>query len=252
MYYETGQGFFEGVRAPNNPYEEPDTGDLVHRVEVFDQPPLFWSAIAGDCVHNLRSSLDLLVCEMVRANGRPVTPDTAFYIAKSADAFKSGYNGKIQGTPKCAVDLIKKAKPYQGADNPFWRLHQLDIADKHKLLVPVGMAHKDTTITYTMADVLEANPGVTTFKLHELPTAETIGIDVPQLTFPLEDGAEIYRIPAPLRTDPVAQMHMNPEFAFEVAFGEVEVVEGEPIIPTLGGLITFVEGFVKLFPPLFS
>ena len=47
-------------------------------------------------------------------------------------------------------------------------------------------------------------------------------------------------------------MHMNPKFGFEVAFGEVEVVEGEPIIPTLGGLITFVEGFVKQFPPLFS
>ena len=44
---------------------------------------------------------------------------------------------------------------------------------------------------------------------------------------------------------------MNPEFVFEVTFGEVEVVEGEPIIPTLHQLIQFVEGFIKLFPPLF-
>jgi len=234
------------------PYDEPDTGDLVHRIEVFDQPPLFWSAIAGDCVHNLRSSLDLLVCEMVRAEGNPVGEQNGFPIFKSANAFKSGHAAKVNGAPKAAVDLIKHAKPYQGENNPFWRLHQLDIADKHKLLVPVGMAHKGTTNTYTMADVLEAYPGVTTFKIHELPTAQGLGIVVPQLTFPLEDGAEIYRISAPLRTDPVAQMHMNPKFGFEVAFGEVEVVEGEPIIPTLGGLITFVEGFVKLFLPLFS
>jgi len=84
-----------------------------------------------------------------------------------------------------------------------------------------------------------------------MPTAEGIGIIVPKFTFPLEDGTEIYRIPARLRDNPMAQMNMNPEFSFDVAFGEVEVVEGEPIIPTLHQLIEFVEGFTKLFPPLF-
>ena len=50
----------------------------------------------------------------------------------------------------------------------------------------------------------------------------------------------------------MAQMHMNPQFVFEVAFGEGEVVKGEPLIPTLHELIQLVEAFVKLFPPLFS
>jgi hypothetical protein len=241
----------------NEPYravrdDEPDTGDLVWRVEVSEQPPLYWSAVAGDCVHNLRSALDLLVCEMVRAEGNPVGEQNGFPIFKSAKAFKSGHAAKVNGAPKAAVDLIKHAKPYQGENNPFWRLHQLDIADKHKLLVPVGMAHKGTTNTYTMADVLEAYPGVTTFKIHEMPTAQGIGIVAPKLTFPLEDGAVIYRIPARLRSHPVAQMNMDPEFQFEVAFGEVEVVKGQPLIPTLSQIMQFVEGFIKLFPPLYS
>lgn len=47
-------------------------------------------------------------------------------------------------------------------------------------------------------------------------------------------------------------MYVYPQFQFEVAFGEVEVVEGEALIPALDQLIQFVEGFVKLFPPLFS
>jgi hypothetical protein len=38
----------------------------------------------------------------------------------------------------------------------------------------------------------------------------------------------------------------------EIAFGESEVVEGEPITPTLHQLVQFVERFVALFPPLFS
>jgi hypothetical protein len=241
----------------NEPYravrdDEPDTGDLVWRVKVSEQPPLPWSAIIGDCVHNLRSCLDLLICEIVRARGKRVTDDTGFPIFRSADVFESDHARKVQGVPKAAVDLIKEAEPYQGADNPFWQLHQLDIADKHKLLVPVGMAHASTINTYTLADVLDAYPDATTINLSEIPTAQGIGIVVPKLTFPLEDGAEIYRIPATLREDPIAQMNMNPEFEFEVPFGEVEVVKGQPLIPTLLQLIQFVDRFIELFPPLFS
>jgi hypothetical protein len=184
-------------------YDEPDTGDFVHRVEVSEQPPLFWSAIAGDCVHNLRSSLDLLVCEMVRANDKPVRKRTGFPVfgseASYSNAFDPGPPGGIKEVPQCAVDLIKKAKPYNGADNPFWRLHQLDIEDKHKLLVPVGTAHKGTINSYTMADVLEAYPDATTINLFEMPTAQGIGISVLRLPSPLKDGAEIYRVPARLR-----------------------------------------------------
>jgi hypothetical protein len=245
----------------NHPYrlvrdDEPQTGDLVYRVELSDQPWFWWSAIAGDCVHNLRSSLDLLVCEMVRAEGYPVQEHTRFPVFNSADAFanvlKSDDIGKVKGAPKAAVDIIMKAEPYTGANNLFGALHQLDIEDKHKLLVPVGLAHKGTIDSFTMADVLDAYPGATTIKLFEIPTARGIGIVAPRVAFPLEDGAEIYRVPARLRDDPVAQMHMNSEFRIEVAFGEVEVVKGKSLIETLGQLIKFVEGFVNLFLPLFS
>jgi hypothetical protein len=246
----------------NQPYrfvrnDEPDTGDLVYRVEVLDQPRFsWWSAIAGDCVHNLRSSLDLLVCEMVRAEGNLVKKHTGFPVFRSAEAYanalKSGETRKVDGAPKCAVDLIMKSEPYEGSDNPFGMLHQLDIADKHRLLMTVGVAHEGTINTYTMADVLDAYPGQTTFNLFELPSAESLGFVVPKLAFPLEDGTEIYRIPAHRRTDPRAQMHMNPQFRFEVAVGEVELVEGKPLIPTLHQLIQFADGFIELCPPLFS
>jgi hypothetical protein len=246
---------YEGFREAN-PYEavaydEPHTGDLVYKAKVPDQPPLWWSTIAGDCVHNLRSSLDLLVCEMVRAEGEPVTSYTEFPIARSPDAFSSSYIRKVKGAPQGAVEIIKEAKPYKGADNPFWRLHQLDIADKHKLLVPVGTVHHRTVKTLTLDEFFAARPGTTEATMEEVVTPPP-GIVAPELSFPVKDGAEIYRVPARLRTDPKAQMHMYPEFEFEIAFGEVEVVKGEPLIPTLNKLIQFVEGFIKPFPPLFS
>jgi hypothetical protein len=232
-------------------YDEPDTGDLVYKGKVPEQPPLYWSAIAGDCVHNLRSSLDLLICGIVRARGKRVTNDTGFPIFKSADVFESDHVRKVQGVPKVAVDLIKEAEPYHGADNPFWMLRELDIADKHKLLVPVGVVHHSITTTIDLDQFFAANPGTTTVSGAEVVTPPA-GIIMLGHPFPLEDGAEIYRVPASLRNDPKAQMHMNPKLGIEIAFGEIEVVKGEPLIPTLLQLIQFVESFLKLFPPLFS
>ena len=149
------------------------------------------------------------------------------------------------------MDLIEEAEPYVGAGNPLWRLHQLDIEDKHKLLVSVGMSHASTTTRYTAEQLFAAAPEGGTVSFDDM-SPRAIGIITPQERFPLEDGAVIYRIPASVRDHPIAQMHMNPEFEFEVAFGEVEVVKGQPLIPTLLQFIQFVERFLKLFPPLFS
>jgi hypothetical protein len=231
-------------------YCELDTGDLVFEVKASDQPPLWWSAILGDAIHNLRSSLDLLVCELVDAAGNSVKTTTGFPIMKDADAFASNSLRKVKGAPETAVELIKAAKPYKGGNDAFWRLHQLDITDKHKLLVPVGMAN--VTIIYDILRIIANNPDL----VDELTTPQELSIPLdistPEPRFPLEDGAELYRVPARDRDDPMTQMHMYPEFVFEVAFGEGEVVKGEPLFPTLHQLAQFVEDFVKRFLPLIT
>jgi hypothetical protein len=230
--------------------DEPGTEDLISRIEFSEQPPLLWSAIVGDCVHNLRASLDLLVWEMVRAEGKPVTAQTGFPIFESPEDFESRYMAKVKGAPQAAVDIIKEAEPYEGAGNPLWLLHRLDIEDKHKLLVPVGVAPWGMTTTYTITDLIAADPETKGFSFDHL-TPDAVGIIRPQGRIPLRDGAEVYRISVSLRSNPIAKMHMSPEFHFEVAFGEVEVVEGKPLIRTLDQAIQFVEGFIKRFPPLF-
>jgi hypothetical protein len=251
--------FQEDNRYEAIPYDEPDTGDLVYKAKIPNQPPLWWSTITGDCVHNLRSSLDLLVCEMVRAEDEPVTTGTKFPMFRSeaayTNAFEPGPPGEIKGVRQAAVDLIKEAEPYKGADNPFWPLHKLDIEDKHKLLVPIGMAHHRITTTFVLDVALDeffaANPGTTEATMEHVVTPPA-GITMLQHRFPLEDGAEIYRVPANLRNNPRAQMHMYPELTIEIAFGEVEVVKGKPFTPTLLQYLQFVEGFIESFPPLFS
>lgn len=248
----------EGFKQ-TNPYEvvaydEPDTGDLVYEVKVLAQPPPWWGAVVGDAIHNLRSSLDLLVCELVRAEGKEIKPNTGFPVFKNAvafaNAFKSGVPGQIKGAPKMAVDLIKRAKPYKGGEGAFWRLHQLDIADKHKLLVPVGAAYESLILDFARA--FDNMPDLPPELVVPPEISMPIGIRPADRQFPLEDGAELFRVPAPTRGDVASQMYDNPKFTFAVALGKGEVVEGEPLLETLHELVQFVEGFVELFPPLFG
>jgi hypothetical protein len=235
-------------------YCELDTGDLVFEAKASDQPPLWWSGLVGDAVHNLRSSLDLLVCEMIRAEGNAVQSNSGFPVFKSAtacaNAFNPGLPGQVKGAPQSAIDLIKAANPYKGANNAFWRLHQLDITDKHKLLVPVGMAQG--VIIHDILRILALNPDLA----DKLTTPQKLGLprdaSIPKRRFPLPDGTEIYRVPARGRDDLMTQMRMYPEFTFEVAFGEGEVVKGEPLFPALYELAQFVEGFIKSVEVLFS
>jgi hypothetical protein len=245
------KGFIQSNPYEVVPYDEPDTGDLVFKVKASDQPPLWWSGVLGDAVHNLRSSLDLLVCELVRANGERVKPNTGFPVFKSAtaaaNAFKAGPPGQVKGAPKAAVDLIKNAKPYPGGNDAFWQLHQLDITDKHKLLVAVGSAYRNVIVDLSAIhrNSIAAHLGIDPSEIPSAPVA----INPADRQFPLKDGAEVFRIAAAARSP---DMDMNPQFAFEVAFGEDEVVKGEPLFPTLPQLVEFVEGFVQLFPRLFN
>jgi hypothetical protein len=117
--------------------------------------------------------------------------------------------------------------------------------------VSIGVVHNKIITTFRLDDFSAVNHDATTIIDNEL-VIPPHGISMVGPSFPLEDGAEIYRVPTGLRNDPTAQMHVYPQLVIEIAFGEVEVVEGEPIIPTLHQLIQFVEGFVELFPPLFS
>jgi hypothetical protein len=61
----------------------------------------------------------------------------------------------------------------------------------------------------------------------------------------LEDGAEIGRISGQLRPD----VNENLKAAFEIAFGEPQIVEGEATLPFLHQLTHLVGSIVAQFEP---
>jgi hypothetical protein len=95
-------------------------------------------AIVGDAVHNLRTSLDLMASEMARINSQSDS-DVYFPFASNADQFEMVIKSrKFDRAGEDAVALLKSFAPYRGGNERLRALHDLDIQDKHKALVPTG------------------------------------------------------------------------------------------------------------------
>jgi hypothetical protein len=150
-----------------------------------------------------------------------------------------------------------------------WQLHQLDILDKHKAIIPSGGAF------YSIVKFF--GPPFT--KADGSPIGFQIKAAKP--LFPIEDNQIIFRLqarpdspstpgiltagPAVYATFPGGtQRTLTPEeemhrykFNFTIFFGDGQILPGEPVIATLEKFVDFVERLVKLcvkrvpglFPP---
>ncbi len=99
--------------------------------------PMKLAALVGDVIHNLRSALDLLVCDLVKINGQNVA-NVYFPFCPSekhlSDAIR---DRKIFRAGSDVVRLIESMKPYKGGNIALRAIHDLDVTDKHQALLPV-------------------------------------------------------------------------------------------------------------------
>jgi len=98
--------------------------------------PIHFAPILGDIVHNLRCSLDLLAVDLVNANNKNGN-NVYFPFANSEEELPEMI--KRRGVHKAseeAIHLIVSLKPYNGGNTVIRYVHDLDIMDKHKALIP--------------------------------------------------------------------------------------------------------------------
>jgi hypothetical protein len=114
----------------------PET-DLVSWTLVFSEPPPDdVSPLIGDSIHNLRSALDLMICDVARLRGED-TDHLAFPFAKDEQRLdKEIKNRDIARLGNDIVDLVKAEKPYPEGNRALSGLHELDIMDKHHMILP--------------------------------------------------------------------------------------------------------------------
>lgn len=225
-------------------HEEESSGDLIYRVRVHAQPPTEWSGLVGDIVHNARSALDHLAHALVLQGGGTPDESTTFPVADQPTGYGDKLRRGLRGATPASRDAVRALTPWRGGDDELWRLHRLDIIDKHRLLVPVGAAHGGIVLGVSVAFADEGDgPNTKGMAVHLNPDDRQ---------YPLEDGAEVYRIakaargPIPMSGDDVGvSFSMDHSVAIDIAFGEGEIVAGEPVVPTLRAMVEHAAAVVE-------
>jgi hypothetical protein len=129
-----GKDLYHGV-----PKFNPVENQTVFTVEELPEIPPDVASILGDAVHNLRTALDYLACELVRSTGKEPGSSLYFPISDDDETYKAESPGKTKGIPGDAKKIIDSMHPYGGGNNTLWAIHQLDKRDKHRLVPTVAM-----------------------------------------------------------------------------------------------------------------
>ena len=225
-----------GTFLATKPYEvgakrDPSTRKPIYFVARITTTPAMLPAIAGDVLQNLRSALDHLAyrLEVVGLGRAPSDPRYIAYPIGDVEAeYPPRRNQTIKAARQEAKDAIDATKPYRGGNDVLWRLHKLNNIDKHRLLLTVGSAFRAVDLGAELSRTMrEAFPDRPAF-----PPMKTF-ISPADRLFPLKVGDELYigGVDHPIN----AQM----EFRFDVALGEPDVVEGEPLIVRIVELIPY-------------
>jgi len=159
-----------------------------------------------------------------------------------------------------ARQIISDLRPYKGGADAFYQIHKLDIIDKHRALIPVGINRGHIGVKVEPIKIpMARNP-----EHHQTIHFSPVPISSWRSSRPLKDGDVIFMKPASytstlIMKGPTGETRFNLpipqdpnfEFTFEIAFGKDQVVDGEPVIPTLKQFIDFTEGAISIISKRF-
>jgi hypothetical protein len=173
------------------------------------------AAIVGDAVHNLRTALDYLAVDLVALNSQS-TKGVYFPFCESADGLEAMIKERhVDRASEKVVNEIRLLKPYRGGNDALRAIHDLDIIDKHKLLMPIGYIGGVENLMYSA----KTDPN-------------KININIFGDNFwrgALDDGAKMVTLAAG------HDLKIGQQFKAEIqiAFADGQPFEGKPIIQSL-------------------
>jgi hypothetical protein len=195
-------------------YFKSNPGKMVQQPHTVDNEAVFafvpqgpiparFGLIIGDCLQNLRSSLDYLVWELVLAANAQPTEKNMFPICSSAELFEDQIRRhRLDGVPQDAIAEIKSLQPYHlGQDlnkGILWVLDELTNINKHRRILltnlMAGHAQRENVVMKDGQLWYHAGPGPT-------PTFDSKTQFGP---FPIIDG----------------KLHVDTQFIAVIAFDE--------------------------------
>jgi hypothetical protein len=206
---------------------------------------IHWPLLIGDIAHNLRSALDHLACQLAIVSCKPASccKRTAFPICLDEDSFDRAKT-KIEPFVRPEIfAMIQGIQPYIAANvrgmpvksSNLAIISELDIIDKHRMLVVARKQGRVTHISYSID--------------------EGESIDVPHSSkwFPLKDGAQIAEIDlgsSVLKGE--EKMHVKAETQVQIFFSETGYgCDGLEVIAILDSCVNYVTAIVNEFEARF-
>ena|SRR5579862_2477275 len=207
------------------------------RFEQYKPIPDEFALLMGDAIHNLRSTLDYSICDVcIDAGADPER--VQFPFAKRAESLESVIkNRQVHLAGPIILQAIRDLKPYAGGNDDLFGLHMLDIADKHRLLIPtVGIA--------SLRGLTIPNFDTSTWAYRE--SSRYAFVD-------LKHEQEIVRVPydSPFdrntrrRLKRLAQPKEDIGGFFHIALAKGLPFENEPVIPVLARLTETVAAALR-------
>ncbi len=115
-----------------------DGGDDVLHVVAGEMLPDSFSLTLGDALHNLRASLDYVIGEIEFSTTGARNKYTRFPVDETRDTLIDRIEGGLaKRIPKQVIDcIVEGIQPYKrGAGDFIFSLNEIDIEDKHRILI---------------------------------------------------------------------------------------------------------------------
>lgn len=115
-----------------------DDGQSQHLIfEVRALMPDDLTLVLGDAIHNLRSSLDVLVNDAFCMQTGGDQRKQQFFLRRDEQAFDKALSGNLPGAHKDLIEVVRSFQSFR--QDAVWleRLCDFDIIDKHRTTLPV-------------------------------------------------------------------------------------------------------------------
>lgn len=195
---------------PNRP------GFIVYKVRLTEPLPEAIGSVLGDLVANLRNALDNAAYAVAVASGKTDPKFTSFPFAGSVHQMANAL-GRSKDLPNEIQSLFCGFQPYLGGDDLLWLLNEICNADKHKIVTPLGTG---------MLPVLRRNVSV---------TEGFLSVPTDHIWDRAKNEMEV------LTVGPGTEFQYGFQFHIFVAFQNIKLVDGKPILPVLDNLFGKIE-----------
>lgn len=211
--------FFAG--RPYTPFRETDPNNPKYEIHKlrFDKPiPDGVSNLLEEAIHHLRSALDSACYSVALLAGLSdkSKPNASFPFARSAGEFENGMKGRCSDMPLPFHALFRALQPHVGGNDALWAINEIANSDKHAILgIGSGAA----------LDGVEGVGGV---------------VCIPTMPIWNSRNQELE-----IGTFVTGDLQYKMDFSFFVAFEDVRIVTGQPILHFLRFAVESVEYIVN-------